>query len=64
MILLIIFMTWIFIEKVWISLMFLCKKWGGSKNILFCMEGRLFESNSLIKGVTVFNWKQETPEVN
>jgi len=22
-------MTWIFIEKVWISLMFLCKKWGG-----------------------------------
>jgi len=22
-------MTWIFIEKVWISLMFICKKWGG-----------------------------------
>ena len=40
------------------------QKMGGSKNILFCMEGRLFEGNSLIKGVTVFNWKQETPEVN
>ena len=40
------------------------KMGGGSKNILFCMEGRLFEGNSLIKGVTVFNWKQEPPEVN
>jgi len=40
------------------------QKMGGSKNILFCMGGRLFEGNSLIKGVKVFNWKQETPEVN
>jgi len=40
------------------------QKMGGSKNILFCMGGRLFEGNSLIKGVTFFNWKQETPEVN
>ena len=40
------------------------QKMGGSKNILFCMGGRLFEGNSLIRGVKVFNWKQETPEVN
>ena len=40
------------------------QKMGGSKNILFCMGGRLFEGNSLIKGAKVFNWGQETPEVN
>ena len=40
------------------------QKMGGSKNILFCMGGRLFKGNSLIKGAKVFNWKQETPEVN
>jgi len=37
------------------------QKMGGGKNILFCMGGRLFEGNSLIRGVKVFNWKQETP---
>ena len=40
------------------------QKMGGSKNILFCMVGRLFEDNSLVRGVKVFNWKQETPGVN
>ena len=34
------------------------QKMGGSKNILFCMVGSLFEGNSLINGVKVFNWKQ------
>ena len=37
---------------------------GNGKNTMFCMVGRLFKSNSLITGVKVFNWKQETPEVN
>ena len=40
------------------------QKMGGGKNILFCMGGRLFEGNSLIRGVKVFNWQQESPEVN
>ena len=40
------------------------QKMGGSKQILFCMGGRLFEGNSLIRGVKVFNWQQEGPEVN
>ena len=31
---------------------------GDGKNILFCMVGKLFEGNSLIHGVKVFNWKQ------
>ena len=30
---------------------------GDGKNSLFCMQGSLFEGNSLIKGVKVFNWK-------
>ena len=37
---------------------------GNGKNTMFCMVGRLFKSNSLINGIKVFNWKQETPEVN
>ena len=40
------------------------QKMGDGKNTLFCMVGSLFEGNSLIRGVKVFNWKQETPEVN
>ena len=40
------------------------QKMGGSKQILFCMGGGLFEGNSLIRGVKVFNWQQESPEVN
>ena len=30
----------------------------------FVWEASLFEGNSLINGIKVFNWKQETPEVN
>ena len=40
------------------------QKMGDGNNTLFCMSGKLFESNSLINGIKVFNWKQETPEVN
>jgi len=40
------------------------QKMGNGKNTLFCMRGKLFEGNSLINGIKVFNWKQETPEVN
>ena len=34
------------------------QKMGDGKNTLFCMVGSLFEGNSLINGVKVFNWKQ------
>jgi len=40
------------------------QKMGDGNNSLFCMSGKLFEGNSLINGIKVFNWKQETPEVN
>jgi len=40
------------------------QKMGDGNNTLFCMSGKLFEGNSLINGIKVFNWKQETPEVN
>ena len=40
------------------------QKMGDGNNTLFCMSGKLFEGNSLIKGAKVFNWEQETPEVN
>ena len=40
------------------------QKMGNGKNTLFCMSGKLFEGNSLINGIKVFNWKQEIPEVN
>ncbi len=32
------------------------QKMGGGNNTIFCMVGKLFEDNSLIKGVTVFNF--------
>ena len=31
---------------------------GDGNKSLFCMYGKLFEGNSLIKGVQVFNWRQ------
>ena len=31
---------------------------GSGKNSLLCMSGRIFEGNSLIKGVKVLNWQQ------
>ena len=31
---------------------------GDGDKSLFCMQGKLFEGNSLIKGVQVFNWSQ------
>ena len=31
---------------------------GGGDTSLFCMHGKLFDGNSLIKGVQVFNWSQ------
>ena len=34
------------------------QKMGNGKNTLFCMSGKLFEDNSLIHGIKVFNWKQ------
>ena len=34
------------------------QKMGNGENSYFCMVGRLFKGNSLIKGVKVFNWKQ------
>ena len=40
------------------------QKMGDGNNTLFCMSGKLFKNNSLINGIKVFNWKQETPEVN
>ena len=40
------------------------QKMGDGNNTLFCMSGKLFEGNSLIDGIKVFNWKQEIPEVN
>ncbi len=30
---------------------------GGGNNAMFCMQGRLFNGNSIIHGVKVFNWK-------
>ena len=34
------------------------QKMGDGNNALFCMSGKLFEGNSLINGIKVFNWKQ------
>jgi len=34
------------------------QKMGNGKNALFCMQGKLFDGNSVIQGVKVFNWKQ------
>ena len=34
------------------------QKMGDGNNALFCMSGKLFKGNSLIKGAKVFNWKQ------
>jgi len=31
---------------------------GGGENVMFCMWGKLFKEDSLIKGVRVFNWNQ------
>ena len=31
---------------------------GNGKDSFLCMSGKLFEGNSLIKGVKVFNWQQ------
>ncbi len=33
------------------------QKMGGDKEALFCMFGKLFEGNSVIQGVKIFNWK-------
>ena len=49
MILLIIFMTWIFIEKVWISLMFLCKKWGVVRIFYFVWEAVYLKATLWLK---------------
>jgi hypothetical protein len=32
------------------------QKMGDGNNTLFCMSGKLFEGNSLINGIKVFNW--------
>jgi hypothetical protein len=40
------------------------QKMGDGNKTLFCMSGKLFKGNSLINGIQVFNWKQETPEFN
>ena len=34
------------------------QRMGNGKNSLFCMQGKIFEDNSLIDGVKVFNWKR------
>ena len=34
------------------------QKLSNGKNLLFCMKGNMFQYNSLIDGVRVFNWKQ------
>ena len=36
------------------------QKMGNGKNILSCMKSSLFQGDSLINGVRVFNWEQET----
>ena len=34
------------------------QKLSDGKNLLLCMKGNIFQYNSLINGVRVFNWKR------
>ena len=34
------------------------QKLSDDKNLLLCMKGKIFQYNSLINGVRVFNWKR------
>jgi len=40
------------------------QKLGNGKNLLLCMKGDMFQYNSLINGMRIFNWKQGPPEFN
>ena len=34
------------------------QKMGNGENVFFCIKSSLFQNDSLINGVRVFNWKQ------
>jgi len=40
------------------------QKLSNGKNLLLCMKGDMFQYNSLINGIRIFNWKQGPPEFN